>query len=84
MPHSHPQFADLKTGPSEQENDLRFGVILGIPMCKCENHFTIGGAKPAGAVGQVHADEDSDDPAQHEAAELSDERLLVASLLEKP
>ena len=53
-------------------------------MGEREDHLAVGRTKSAGAIGEVHADQHPDDPAQHEAAELADEGLLVASFLQEP
>lgn len=52
-------------------------------MRKCQDHLAVGGAKAAGAVGQINAHQRADDAAEDPAAELADDGLLVISGLEK-
>lgn len=69
----------------QQQNDLRFRVILRIPMGKRPDHAPIGRAKPAGAVRDAQAGERADQPAQEHAANPPHQRLVILPIgLQEP
>lgn len=84
MPHPHRQFPDAIPGPPQQQYDFRLGIVFRVPVSECQDDPAIGGPEPAGAVGKVHADQDSYDSAKDQAAELADEGLSIPRLGQKP
>ncbi len=83
MAHTHAQFAHTVAGAMKQENDLRFRIILRIPMGKCADHRSIGCAKAARAVGHGQAAERANERSQHPGAEFANRGLIIFGLFQK-
>lgn len=79
LPHAHTQLADSKPGTVQQQNNLGFWIVIGVPVGKSADDPAVGDAEAAGAIGDF-------DPAEHVYefveqmnADHSTEGLLVAS-----
>ena len=83
MAHSHRQLPDAISGPPQQEHDFRLGIILRVPVSEGKDDIAVSGAESAGAVGQIHAHQNSNHRSQHQTAELSDKRLPISRLGEE-
>jgi hypothetical protein len=51
LPHADTDLGDLKPGAVQQQNHLRLGIIIRIPMGKCADHPAVGNPKSARAIG---------------------------------
>ena len=59
LPHLHAQLGDFESAAMQKQNYFGLRIIIGIPMSERLDHPAIDDAESAGAIGDRHAAEHS-------------------------